>query len=85
MPQILAHIRKDEEKTKVPPHRPGVYLDIKLEEAQELLVKEIYALSQDEVKQLWNYMKQNKEGGWIGETYSNGGARIMYIIKKDKK
>jgi len=49
-----------EEKTKLPPHRPGVDLDIKLEEGQGLPVKKIYALSQDELEELWKYIKQNK-------------------------
>jgi len=43
-----------EEKTKLPPHRPGVDQDIKLEEGQGVPVKKIYALSQDELEELWN-------------------------------
>jgi len=43
---------EEEEKTELPPHRPGVDLDIKLEEGQGLPVKKIYALSQDELEQL---------------------------------
>jgi len=42
----------EEEKTKLPPHRPGVDLDIKLEEGQGLPVKKIYALSQDELEEI---------------------------------
>jgi len=74
-----------EEKTKLPPHRPGVDLDIKLEEGQGLPVKKIYALSQDELEELWNYIKQNKERGWIRETYSDRGSPIMFVKKKDRK
>jgi len=48
-----------EEKTKLPAHRPGVDLDIKIQEGQGLPVKKIYALSQDEQKELRNYNKQN--------------------------
>jgi len=70
------------EKTKLPPHRPGVDLDIKLEEGQGLPVKKIYALSLDELEELWNYIKQNAERGWIGETYSDGGSPIMFVTKK---
>jgi len=73
------------EKTKLPPHRPGVDLDIKLEEGQGLPVKKIYALSQDELEELWNYIKQNEERGWIRETYSDGGSPIMFVKKKDGK
>jgi len=45
---------EEEEKTKLPPHRPGVDLDIQLEEGQGFPVKRIYALSQDELNELWN-------------------------------
>jgi len=43
---------EEEEKTRLPPHRPGVDLDIKLEEGQGLPVKKIYALSQEELEEL---------------------------------
>jgi len=76
---------EEEEKTKLPPHRPGVDLDIKLEEGQGLPVKKIYALSQDELEELWNYIKQNEERGWIRATYSDGGSPIMFVKKKDRK
>jgi len=76
---------KEEEKRKLPPHRPGVDLDIKLEEGQGLPVKQIYALSQDELEELWNYIKQNEEREWIRETYSDGGSPIMFVKKKDGK
>ena len=35
------------EKTKLPPHRPWVDLEIQLEEGEGLPIKKIYALSQD--------------------------------------
>jgi len=73
---------EEEEKTKLPPHRPGVDLDIKLEEGQGLPVRKIYALSQDELEELWNYIKQNEELGWIRETFSNGGSPIMFVKKR---
>jgi len=78
-------IFEEEEKTKRAPHRPGVDLDIKVEEGQGLPVKKIYALSQDELEELWNYIKQNEERGWIRETYSDGGSPIMFVKKKDGK
>jgi len=43
---------EEEEKTKLPPHRPGVHLNIQLEEVQGLPVKKIYTLSQNELKEL---------------------------------
>jgi len=73
------------EKTKLLPHRPGVDLDIKHEEGQGLPVKKIYALSQHELEELWNYIKQNEERGWIRETYSDRGSAIMFVNKKEGK
>jgi len=52
---------EEQEQTKLPPHRPGVDLDIKLEEGQGLPVKKICALFQDELEELWDYIKQNEE------------------------
>jgi len=74
---------EEEEKAKLHPHKPTVELDIKLQEGQGAPVKKIYALSQEELKELWNYIKQNKERGWIRETYSEGGSPIMFVKNKD--
>jgi len=76
---------EEEEKTKLQPHRPGVDLDMKLEEGQGLPVKKIYALSQDELEELRNYIKQNEEQGWIRETYSDGGSPFMFVKRGDGK
>ena len=40
------------EKTTVPPHRPGIDLAIDLEEGKTVPIKEIYALSYDQLEQL---------------------------------
>jgi len=73
------------EKSKLPPHGPGVDLEIKLEEGEGIPIKKIYALSQDELKELWGYIKQNEERRWIRETYSEEGSPIMFVKKKDGK
>jgi len=73
------------EKTKLPPHRRGVDLEIKLEEGEGLPIKKMYTLSQDELKELRSYIKQNEGRGWIRETYSDGGSPIMFVKKKDGK
>jgi hypothetical protein len=62
--QYLDAFEKDE-KTKLPPHRPGVDLEIQLEEGQKLPTKKIYALSEDELEELRQYIKQNEKRGWI--------------------
>jgi len=76
---------EEREKTKLPPHRPGVDLEIKLKKGEALPIKKIYALSQDELKELGCYIKQNEERGWIRETYCDGGSPIMFVKKKDGK
>jgi len=73
------------EKTKLPPHRRGVDPEIKLEEGEGLPIKKIYALSQEELKELWSYINQNEERGLIRETYSDGGSPILFVKKKDGK
>jgi len=73
------------EKTKLLPHQLGVDLEIKLEEGEGLPIKKIYALSQDELKELWSYIKQNEERGWIRETYCDRGSPIMFVKKKNGK
>jgi len=73
------------EKPKLPPHRPGVDLEIKLEEGEGLPIKKIYALSQNELKEFWRYITQNEERGWIRETYSDSGPPIIFVKKKDGK
>jgi len=75
-------VSEEEEKRKLPPHRPGVDLNIQLEEGQGLPVKKIYALSQDELKELWNYIMQNEERGWIRETHSDRGSPILFVKNK---
>jgi len=49
------------EKTKLPPHRTGVDLEIKLEEGAGLPIKKLYALSQDELIELWSYITKGGE------------------------
>jgi len=76
---------EEEEKTKLPPHRPGVDLNIKLQEGQGLPVNSSYALPPDQQEELRNYIKQKEAREWIRETYSNGGSPIMFVKKKDRK
>jgi len=76
---------EEEEKTKQPPHQPGVDLNLKGEEGQGLPINKIYALSQDELKELWHSIKQKENQRWISETHSDGGSPIMFGKKKHGK
>jgi len=59
------NVFEKEEKTTVPPHRPGIDLGIDLEEGKAVPIKERYALSYDQLDELYRYMKQNENRGWI--------------------
>ena len=76
---------EEEEKTKQPPHQPGVDLNLKVEEGQGLPINKIYALSQNELKELWHSIKQKENQQWISETHSDGGSPIMFGKKKHGK
>jgi len=49
------------EKTTVPPHRPGIDLGIDLEVGQTVPIQKIYALSYDQLEELYRYIKQNEK------------------------
>jgi len=48
----LLDVFEKEEKTTVPPHRPGIDLRIDLEEGKTVPIKKIYALSYDQLEEL---------------------------------
>jgi len=73
------------EKTTVPPHRPGIYLGIDLEDGKTLPIKKIYALSYDQLEELHRYIKQNEDRGWIRRVKSGRASPIMFVKKKDGK
>jgi len=50
-------------KTTVSPHRLGIDLGIDLEEGKTVPIKKIYALSYDQLQELYRYIKQNKDRG----------------------
>jgi len=43
------------EKTRVPPHQPGINLGIDLEEGKTVPIKKIYALSYNQLEELHRY------------------------------
>jgi len=45
------------EKTRVPPHQPGIDLGIDLEEGKTVPMEKIYALSYDQLEELHRYIK----------------------------
>jgi len=71
------------EKITVPPHRPGIDLGIDLEEGKTVPIKKIYALSYDQLQELYRYIKQNEDRGWIRRVKSGRASPIMFVKKKD--
>ena len=57
----LLDVLEKGQKTKVPPHRPGIDLGIDLEGGKTVPIKKIYALSYDQLEELHRYIKQNKD------------------------
>ena len=79
----LLDVFEEEEKTELPLHRPRLDLNIELEEGQGLPRKKIYALSEEELKELHEYIEQNEARGWIREVQAEGGSPIMFVKKRD--
>ena len=51
------------EKMTLPLHRPRVVLGIELENRKQVPIKNIYALSYNQIEKLHRYLKQNQEKG----------------------
>jgi len=73
------------EKTTVPPHQPGIDLGIDLEERKTVPIKQIYALSYNQLEELYRYIKQKEDRGWIRRGKSGRASPIMFVKKKDGK
>ena len=74
-----------EEATELPPHRPGIDLEINLEEGKQLPQKKIYPLGVKELEELHAYVRLNESGGWIRESMVDGCSPIMFVKKKGRK
>ena len=73
------------EKTTLPSYRPGIDLGIDLEEGKTVLIKQIYALSYDQIEALHRYLKQNEQRVWIRRVKTGRASPIMFVKKKDGK
>jgi len=56
---------EEEEATELPPHQPGVDLEINIEKGRQLPIKKIYPLGAKELEELGEYIQTNKERKWI--------------------
>jgi len=51
---------QEKESTRLPPHRPGVDLEIEIEEGKRLPIKKIYPLGARELEELSEYIRTNE-------------------------
>jgi len=76
---------QEEEATRLLPHRPGVDLEINIEEGKRLPLKKIYSLGARELEELGEYIRTNKKRDWIRDSFADGGSPIMFVKTKDGK
>jgi len=81
----LLEVFEKEEKIAVPPHQQGIDLGIDLEEGKRVPIKNIYALSYDQLEELHRYIKQNEAREWIRRVKSGRACPLMFVKKKDGK
>src|SRR5690606_6759717 len=73
---------KDKEIGTLPPHRPYDHT-IPLEPGKTAPFGPLYTLSQAELKELYNYIQENLEKGFIRRSESPAGAPVLFVKKKD--
>ena len=71
------------EKTSLPPHSPGIDLEIHMEEGKGLPDHKICPHGAEELETVQDDIRKNEARGWIREAFTNGGSPIMFVEKKD--
>ena len=71
------------EKDSLPPHRPGIDLEINREEGKGLPDQKIYLLGAEELERVQEYIGKNGARGWFREAFTDGGSSIMFVKQKD--
>ena len=67
----------------MPPHRPGIDLEINMEEGKGLPDQKIYPPGAEELETVQEYINKNQARGWIREAFTDGGSPIMFVKKQD--
>ena len=70
------------EKTSLPPHRPGIDLEINREEGKGLPEQKIYPLGVEEHETVQEYIRKKEALGWIRAAFTDGGSPIIFVKKK---
>ena len=71
------------EKSSLPPHRPGIDLEINMDAGKGLPKEKMYLLRAEELERVQEYIPKNEALGWIREAFTDGGSRSMFFKKKD--
>ena len=79
---LLPAVEKGE-KTSLPPHRPGIDLEINMEEGKGLPDQKIYPLGAEKLETVQEYIRKNEARRWIREAFTDGGSAIMFVKKMD--
>ena len=69
------------EKTSLQPHRPGIDLEINMEEGKGLPDQKVYPLGAEELEAVQEYIRKTEARGWIREAFTDGGSPIMFVKK----
>ncbi|KAH0604200.1 uncharacterized protein H6S33_007231 [Morchella sextelata] len=77
------HMFEEYDASILPPHRPFYDMKIVLEEGKQPPWGSIYALSQIELKALWDYLQENLPKGIIRHSESPAEAPILFVKKAD--
>ena len=71
------------DKTSLPPHRPGIDLEINMEEGKGVPEQKIYPLGAEELETVQEYINKNEARGWIREAFTDEGSPIMFVKKNE--
>ena len=71
------------EKTSLPPHGPGIDLEIDMEEGNCLPDQKINPLGAEELDTVQEYIQTNQDRGGIREAFTDGGSPIIFVKKKE--
>ena len=79
----LLDVFKRREKMTVPPYRAGIDLGIDLEEGKTVSIKKIDPLTYDIGEEIYRYINQNEDRGWIRRVELGSALPIMFVKIKD--
>ena len=70
------------ERKELPPHRHNDH-KIDLDQTRDIPNKKLYPMKEKELEELRDYLGKNLSRGWIRESDSPVGARILFVKRKE--